>query len=151
MAKSRKRKRPARSGEESAPKKLKTVDEERVESLMVEHPTLCLFYTQVVTLRSYLLSSLPPSSRSRRRKISGVGHHERSINGDSRKLDLPNRSDNDGCLAALLDKTLVGIPQHQTHVLDQTRQRDFASFSQQANLTTRSSFEEGTSSIVEVG
>lgn len=136
-------------------------------SIPVEHPTLCLYYSQISTLRTHLLSCLPVSSRSRRRKVASIGRHQRNavenagdedddpLNGVKPPLraECSNHlwPDSERCLAALLDKTLVCTAKDGPCIVNDSREKDFASFSQQANLTARSSFEEGTSSISEVG
>lgn len=43
------------------------------EDVFVKHPLLRLYYPQVLTLRNYLLSRLPLSSKSRRRRVATAG------------------------------------------------------------------------------
>lgn len=164
MTKKRKRSRATKYSPGVNCKKRKT-DSDGNGSILTEHPTLCLYYPRISTLRVYLLSSLPISSRSRRRKIASIGRHQRYAIENTRNCDLlcgagpPHRSacsdqlwlGGERCLATLLDKTLVCTVEDDPRVFDDSREKDFASFSQQANLTARSSFERGTSSISEVG
>lgn len=163
MTKKRKRPQPTISVPAANCKRAKT-DDQGNGFIPIEHPTLCLYYSQISTLRTYLLSSLPVSSRSRRRKIASIGRHQRNVvenSGDDDPLKgaeppcraaCPNRlwPNNERGLATLLDKTLVCTVEDEPRVVDGSREKDFASFSQQANLTTRGSFEEGTSPISEV-
>ena len=164
MTKKRKRSRATKCSPGVNCKKRKT-DGDGDGSILTEHPTLCLYYPRISTLRVYLLSSLPISSRSRRRKIASIGRHQRYTIENTRNYDLlsgagpPSRSacsdqpwlGGERCLATLLDKTLVCTTKDDPRVVDDSREKDFASFSQQVNLTARSSFERGTSSTSEVG
>jgi hypothetical protein len=69
----------------------------------IEHPVLSRLYPEVLSLRHYLLSRLPASSKSksRRRNLSQLGLHTRHQNTAPRGIDLE--------LAKLLDATLVGV------------------------------------------
>ncbi|OTB18264.1 hypothetical protein K445DRAFT_245405 [Daldinia sp. EC12] len=72
-----------------------------------QHPVLNQFYPQVLTLRNYVLSRLPITSRLRRKKVAtvGIGNH------------IPDSplSDVERSLGSLLDDTLVGV---QTQLRD---------------------------------
>lgn len=159
MANSRKRARKTSIATRDARKRLKVeCDDKRVASALVEHPTLCLYYHRVMTLRDYLLVSLPPTSRTRRRKITSIGRNERHITRDTRKSDpslqarFPNQSilEEERCLATLLDYTLVCAVRDKSPILKEPLERDFASFSQEANPSTGSSNNVGTTTISEV-
>ena len=164
MTKKRKRCRASKCSSGVNAKKRKT-DGDGDGSSLTEHPTLCLYYPRISTLRVYLLSSLPISSRSRRRKIASIGRHQQYAIGNTGNYDLlsgagpPRRSacsdqswlGGERCLAALLDKTLVCSAEDDTRVVDDSREKDFASFSQQANLAAGGSSERETSSTSEVG
>ena len=164
MTRSRKRSRPTACRPSRTHKKLKTDHDEGIDSIHVEHPTLRLYYHRVSTLRNYLLFSLPASSRSRRRRITSIGRHQENVLETSRKTgpcfqsglprsppgSNPPCPDSERNFATFLDKTLVCEAQDQPHWLYESRQKDFAVFSQQVNLTAESSFEEGTSSICDV-
>lgn len=158
MAKSRKRVRKTSVAARDARKRLKTEFDENTGPSLVEHPTLCLYYHRVMTLRDFLLASLPPTSRTRRRKITSIGRNERHITRDIRKSDpslqarFPNQSilEEEGCLATLLDHTLVCAVRDKSPILKEPLERDFASFSQQANLSTGSSNYVGSTTISEV-
>lgn len=161
---SQKRKRTrgsSRFESDHAVKKIKPWAEEILHPTRLKHPTLCLYYDRVSTLREYLLDALPASSRSRRRKIAAVGlqlakHGNNFPNGinrptrttasnptnDSNELGHVLSKNEDG-LRSLLDTTLVcTIPKD-------SRESDFASISQQGNPAD-DSFEGGASSISEV-
>ena len=104
----------------------------------VEHPVLSRLYPDVLSLRHYLLSRLPASSRAkaRRRKLSQLGLLEHPGHGDTappaRSLDLE--------LAELLDTTLVGVLPGASRRDDAERQmsRDLDSFSQEISATNPS-------------
>jgi telomerase reverse transcriptase len=66
-----------------------------------DHPVLRRLYPQVVTLRHYLLSRLPKSSKNRRRRISQLVEPARNPGSAC--------DDDDLGIAQLLDSTLVGI------------------------------------------
>ncbi len=156
MTSSRKRSRHTSTATGNTVKRLKT-GHSGTESTLVEHPTFCLYYHRVLTLRNYLLASLPASSRSRRRLITSVGSYNRYNAGKSRKkssigTECPNQDVLDGeiCLATLLDNTLVCAVHNEPRMLKESREKDFASFSQQTNLTVGSSTEEGLTTISEV-
>ncbi|KAI1090412.1 hypothetical protein F5B19DRAFT_325758 [Rostrohypoxylon terebratum] len=108
MPRPRKRKHPesAKGGLDARPpmKKGKTQPETNQLSVLVQaqHAVLNQFYPQVLTLRNYVLSKLPPTSRLRRRKVAAVGI--------TKKTSDSTPSDVEQSLGTLLDSTLVGIP-----------------------------------------
>ena len=103
----------------------------------VKHPVLSLYYRNVLTLRDYLLSNLPGTSKVRRRKIASIlpdtssPHH-----GDQGTNPL---SQNDHRLSKLLHNTLVCTVHEQTPRTDCSRARDFEAFSQHVTSTAGSS------------
>ena len=158
MANSRKRARKTSIATRDARKRLKIECDENTWSTLVEHPTLCLYYHRVMTLRDFLLASLPSTSRTKRRKIASIGRNERHITRDIRKSDpslqarSPNQSilEEERCLATLLDYTLVCAVRDKSPILKEPLEKDFASFSQQVNLSTGSSNDVGSTTISEV-
>ncbi|KAI0890081.1 uncharacterized protein GGS22DRAFT_8107 [Annulohypoxylon maeteangense] len=108
MPRPRKRKRPdsVKGGLDARPptKKGKTQPETNQQSVPVQaqHAVLNQFYPHVLTLRNYVLSKLPTTSRLRRKKVAAVGIIKKA--SDSAPSDV-ERS-----LGSLLDGTLVGIP-----------------------------------------
>lgn len=68
-----------------------------------DHPVLQRLYPQVVTLRQYLLSQLPKSSKNRRRNIAQI-----RVTAPA-EIDA-STNDADTGLAQLLDSVLVGLP-----------------------------------------
>jgi telomerase reverse transcriptase len=70
---------------------------------LVQHPVLSKYYAQVLSLREYILTQLPSSSRIRRKKVSAVG-----IAGKSPDLYV---SEVERSLGILLDSTLIGLPE----------------------------------------
>ncbi|KAI1518837.1 telomerase reverse transcriptase [Pyrenophora tritici-repentis] len=97
------------------------------------HPVLQRLYPQVLTLRCYLLSRLPKSSKSRHRKISQLG---RASTAQDPTPIHPLDTD----LADLLDSALVGSlagaePEKQAQV-NQERDQDIDAFTQQRSQGT---------------
>ncbi|MCJ1474607.1 hypothetical protein MMC13_003267 [Lambiella insularis] len=111
------------------------------------HPVLTLYYAKVYSLRSYLLSKLPVSSKSRRRKISSLGLGRRLSDKVSVEHGNFDRS-LDVRLAELLDSTIVGKGPDEER--DATRTKDFELFSQQTTSSITSSIEDGTVSQPEI-
>ncbi|KAI8960938.1 hypothetical protein F5Y11DRAFT_248676 [Daldinia sp. FL1419] len=67
----------------------------------VQHVVLNRFYPQVLTLRNYVLSKLPTTSRLRKKKVATVGVDD---NAPGSSLSDLERS-----LGTLLDDTLIGV------------------------------------------
>jgi hypothetical protein len=76
-------------------------------STTISHPLLSLYYSRVITLRDYVVSRLPSSSKTRQRKIASLGTAARgpAIGGGVAKCESDELA-----LATLLDSTLVGVP-----------------------------------------
>src|SRR5947207_2788171 len=91
----------------------------------VPHKLLSLYYPRVVSLRQFLLSSLPLSSTSRRRRVSTYGARN-------------------GHHSLFLDSTLVGVLSEPHVTAKETRQRDFTAFTQSQNATDRSNGSSGS-------
>ncbi|KAI0898209.1 hypothetical protein F4806DRAFT_350439 [Annulohypoxylon nitens] len=108
MPRPRKRKRPesVKDGLDARPptKKGNTQPETNQLSVPVQaqHAVLNQFYPQVLTLRDYVLSKLPATSRLRRKKVAAVG--------TTKKPSDSTPSDVERSLGTLLDSTLIGIP-----------------------------------------
>ncbi|KAI0600248.1 hypothetical protein F4775DRAFT_77264 [Biscogniauxia sp. FL1348] len=90
----------------------------------VRHAVLNQFYPNVLTLRNYAISKLPASSRVRRRKIAAVGVVTKSPG--------PPPSEVERSLGALLDTTLVAIPEPPKAQEDK-RWEGWKSFSQRGD------------------
>lgn len=90
---------------------------------VVKNALLAQYYPRVVSLREYLLSKLPPTSKIRRKKILTVG---RNPCAETRERDQ--------ALADALDRTLVGIPRHGDEGQEE-RSQLWASFSQWADVS----------------
>ncbi|MCJ1247012.1 hypothetical protein MMC30_004223 [Trapelia coarctata] len=114
------------------------------------HPVLCRYYPNVQTLRQYLLSKLPHSSKTRRRKIASL-----SCEPKGGRLELRSAGDehsdesDDSQLATLLDSTLVGVGE-VTASESICRTKDFEFFSQQLSSTVANSLGEGSVSQPEI-
>lgn len=92
------------------------------KDLPVKYALLTLYYPQVLTLREYLLSQLPQSSKVRRRKILSIGR-------DHQQQNLGN--DKDSEVALTLDQTLIGVfALNDKDNADVERQKLWSSFSQ---------------------
>lgn len=94
----------------------------------IEQPVLQRFYPRLLTLRFYLLSVLPKSSKNRRRKLAQLG---RPIAGkEATSTCVP-----DSELGQLLDSTVIG--EHLTtkindgDQLTRERNKDIETFTQQ--------------------
>lgn len=74
----------------------------------VKHALLAQYYPTTLTLRQYVLDSLPASSRLRRRKIAAVGTDHAAAAEDAQQQQLPDPGLR-AQLATLLDSTLVGL------------------------------------------
>lgn len=100
----------------------------------IEHPVLRRLYPQLLTLRLYLLSRLPTSSKKRRRRISQLG-----LAKDGRNSGLTR--DDDAALVRLLDSTLIGLSSKAANPNNDgaARARDIECFSQQLPDSTAGS------------
>ncbi|KAF2810104.1 uncharacterized protein BDZ99DRAFT_304375 [Mytilinidion resinicola] len=93
----------------------------------VVHPVLQRLYPQLHTLRQYLLSWLPASSKKRRRRIEQLGLSP----------DATASPGEDAALGLLLDTTLIGLPKADQSEADKDAlARDMESFSQQLPEST---------------
>ncbi|XXG94534.1 hypothetical protein Hte_000791 [Hypoxylon texense] len=113
MARTRKRKRSnsVKGCQDSRPhagppsKKGRTQPEsnQQLEPVQTHHAVLSQYYSQVLTLRHYVLSRLPPTSRLRRKKVTAIGIVDKTPGP-------PTLSDIERSLGVLLDNTLIGVP-----------------------------------------
>lgn len=103
----------------------------------IDHPAISPYYHQVLSLRHYLLAKLPPSSRSRRRRLGHLGRTHRDgktgqgreeARADHQLVDEPQ-------LAAHLDSTVVGVSEPLTPLVNGARV-DRALFSQPRSILT---------------
>ncbi len=91
----------------------------------VRHAVLDQFYPHVYSLRGYLLSRLPPTSRIRRKKVAAVGRVDTSLH--------PTLSGVERSVGSLLDNTLVGIPEGSICNPTGDRWERWTSFSQKGD------------------
>lgn len=113
----------------------------------IQHPVLSRLYPKVVSLRHYLLSRLPASSKNRRRKIAHLGVQQGPDQQDGHTA--PHGTDAE--LGKLLDATLIGVV--SKHVTDDTaaidiakeRDQDLKTFSQHlsSSRSTGGTFKQG--------
>ena len=119
------------------------------------HPTLRLYYKQIFTLRNYLLSQLPNTSKKRRRRIASLGHGSEEKTKTTRVPSTANAvievddaepsEDNDGgedSLGNLLDQTVVCCVDRTFSRDPVAHAKDVEAFSQQISLTAGSSIGE---------
>lgn len=95
---------------------------------LVKQSLLSQYYPQVLTLREYLLSRLPISSKARRKKIASVKcrvQHGRVDEAQPEELSL----------ARYLDQTLVGVPEG-IEIPSDERWKQWVSFSQRGYNST---------------
>ena len=117
-------------------KKAKGADDQPTKATTVNatHPVLQRLYPEVLTLRQYLLSRLPSSSKNRYRKLSQLGHAIPA--GDKNTAD-----DLDNAVVQLLDSALVCTPGVQlekdnTTSFSEEREKDIEAFTQQRSQST---------------
>ncbi|KAI0535755.1 hypothetical protein GGR58DRAFT_426113 [Xylaria digitata] len=106
MSRPRKRKRPTSADEFSTntpvskKRKDRNGSSQSSMSSRFQHPVLCQYYPHVQSLREYIITQLPPSSKIKRRKVSSVGIVTKPFGAPL--------SDAERSLGSLLDTTLVG-------------------------------------------
>ena len=158
----RKRKRHGRH--ETEGRKKARIEADDSPRRTMEHPTLRRYYQQISTLRTYLISSLPASAKSRRRKVEAAGRSKPELMSNAPGHGggpAPNSSDRSGQrnrgdehsqrrLAALLDDTLICTPAGPLFEFKGSRERDFITFSQKADISMASTLGGGTTSIADV-
>jgi telomerase reverse transcriptase len=123
----RKRKRPGPKDGGNTLEKIKACGRSNGKDPVVKQALLAQYYPQVFTLREFLLSKLPASSKVRWKKILSVG----------RKLGVGDSRNNEQ-LGEVLDSTLVGLLKYDKVSTDE-RIQQWASFSQRAD-TSNSTF-----------
>lgn len=87
------------------------------------HPVISLYYSQVLTLRQYLLRQLPVSSKLRRRRIASLSTATAKDEDHRGSAHVPD-------LVHLLDTTLVGVLHESPPTVSQERRRDLAAFAE---------------------
>ena len=114
----------------------------------VQHPTLSLYYRNILTLRDYLLLKLPTTSKARRRKIASIVPDKAIFHQNdeyTRTLSQDRRS-----LSKLLNSTLVCTVHEQTPEPEPSRVKDLWAFSQRCSPTAESNAGGNTSSLSEL-
>ena len=130
----------------------------------VHHPTLALYYAQTWTLRQYLLSKLPKTSKNRRRKLATAGLNslndliglkgivscKQSIIGNTtspqRSSCIGDATYHSSQLADLLERTLVGTNGTSARTSVEYLAKDLDTFTQQVSMTAGSNMTQGLSS-----
>jgi telomerase reverse transcriptase len=83
----------------------------------LQHSVLSCYFPRVVTLRTFLLSKIPPSGQKRLAKVD--------LTSD-KQIDQDN----------FLDETLIGILNETNTLVEKTRQQDFVTFTQDPRRST---------------
>lgn len=146
MAGKRKRRRPLKA--EAAPSKRVKVNEDAAASAAVRHPTLSLYYPCVFTLREHVLSRLPASSKTRRRKVAALG---RSATKSRSSVREGTEGDIEAVLVKLLDCTLVCRRHNEPKLAFDNREKKLRAFCQRTEGVDESSLLEGNTPQSEVG
>jgi hypothetical protein len=125
-----KRKRSAHGSGGVRKKTRRAVDQ---SSIKATHPVLRRLYPEVLTLRQYLLSRLPNTSKNRHRKISQLGRATPTQGTSLDRLDI--------AVVQLLDSALVcGSSVHadtDAHTrFTEEREKDIQAFTQQRSQST---------------
>jgi telomerase reverse transcriptase len=123
MTRKRKRSRQQHSAE-SANKRVRPFGIEPTDGGLVKQALLSQYYPKVLSLREYLLSKLPASSKVRRKKISAVKLRIRCDQVDETEFD-------GSCLTEYLDRTLVGVQEEESP--KDERWNQWTCFSQRAD------------------
>ncbi|KAL9002381.1 MAG: hypothetical protein Q9188_004680 [Gyalolechia gomerana] len=143
----RKRKRPIPTSADIAPCKRHRKGIDEAANACVTHPTLSLYYPQINTLRDHILSKLPTTSKTRRRKIAAFGLCDEDRNGCP---ELDGSYGVDGGLAKLLDRALICKRPDGLSIALEARQQDFLAFSQRNEGVDESSLLEGSTPQSEI-
>lgn len=98
---------------------------QQLEPVQTHHAVLSQYYSQVLTLRHYVLSRLPPTSRLRRKKVTAIGIVDKTPGP-------PTLSDIEHSLGVLLDNTLIGVPK-ESKTLEDDRVEGWKTFSQKGD------------------
>jgi len=88
---------------------------------VIKSAVLAQYYPQVCSLRKYLLSKLPTSSKIRKKKILSVGRNDQTNGGDC-------------SLASFLDQTLIGVLKYKD-ISQEERLQQWTSFSQRIDTS----------------
>ncbi|PGG99055.1 telomerase reverse transcriptase [Blastomyces parvus] len=134
----RKRKRPAI--DLPLPEFPKHARGENPQDGSIYHPVLSLYYPRVVTLRTFLYEQLPLSSKSRRKKVASLGLEKGdgsgqqplcpSLSPSKVGTGVERTKEEIQAIAGTLDSTLVGILKEPDSVVNSSRQKEFAAFTQ---------------------
>lgn len=88
----------------------------------INQPVLVQYYPQVLSLRQYLISKLPSTSRIRRKKILSIGAKARPDGKDETQF------------SSFLDQTLVGHRKLE-NIFEDERLQQWATFTQRADTS----------------
>jgi hypothetical protein len=133
IAASMKRKRSTHTGTGPSMKAKRSAEHTASTPPGPDHPVLRRLYPQVLTLRHYVLSQLPKSSKNRRRRLSQLGLVA-PVQDDASAHDV------DIQLGQLLDSALIGCfpaaePKNAAQEVKE-RDRDIENFTQQRPQNT---------------
>ena len=114
----------------------------------VKHPTLSLYYHNILTLKDYLLLKLPTTSKARRHRIASIIPDTPNFHHNDE--DISTLSQDRHSLSRLLKNTLICTVHEQTPEPEPSRVKDLAAFSQRFTPTAGSSVGGNTSSLSEL-
>lgn len=121
MTGKRKRKRAGKADERDQ-KRQKIIGAFNNREPVIKHTLLRQYYPKVSSLRQYLISSLPSTSKIRRRKISSIGCRAQDKKSDKK-------------LARFLDNTLIGVCENGEFSRDE-KKKQLTFFSQKPDEST---------------
>jgi telomerase reverse transcriptase len=117
------RKRTRHGGIEGDQKRQRIFGNTNGKDPVVKHAVLAQYYSQVFSLREYLLTKLPITSKIRRKKILKLGRDQILGNGGGQNA-----------LARFMDQTLIGVLK-DNEVTQEERERQWTSFSQRVDIS----------------
>ncbi|KAJ5147503.1 hypothetical protein N7526_000855 [Penicillium atrosanguineum] len=122
---------PSRPSNSASSRRFKSPKAPDTRNGQTTHPVISLYYRELLTLRQYLLTHLPVSSKLRRRRIASLAS---------------STAEPTSSLAHLLDSTLVGVLKQSTPKVDSERQRDYRAFTQSQSRSILVSTDTGPTS-----
>lgn len=96
----------------------------------IEHPVLSKYYTNVLTLRAWLLLKLDKTSKKRRKTIHEYGRAERELAG-------ADHSSQQSRAVKLLDEVVVGTSSDKVEPISAYDEKDLQQFSQHVDSTMK--------------
>ena len=114
----------------------------------VNHPTLSLYYRNILTLKDYLLLKLPATSKARRRRIASTVPDTPNFHRIDEEINTLSQDRHS--LSRLLTDTLICTVHEHIPEPEPSRIKDLAAFSQRFSPTAGSTVGSNTSSLSEL-